>query len=332
MFFFKARTDAPCLIESLGGNTLTAFSQHKLSLSKHAFAIGDYNSNFRILLIPPNFVNALNEEIQYFEIFINREILRKQSLFEWQKKWLEKNQDIIGARIEAANKTKADFEKLENQKKHEEEFKNRQAAEELRKKNLKDSKKIVFDLPERLEAKWDEMNFKRQMKILMIRKRVDPELLAKQTKPKKDIIKYNEEKKIAIKESFMKIDEDIASIRARLLPMETKETDRLELVNELVEGILTEELSYEQIEIEALEWLQTNQIIPNITNSEIIKRGRQRRELINVSVGSNIIHRNQYKKIKKNRRLSQIKEEVSLENIHKKSVTFSENLKTNEIF
>lgn len=250
---------------------------------------------------------------------------------EWQKKWLEKNQDIIGARIEAANKTKADFEKLENQKKHEEEFKNRQAAEELRKKNLKDSKKIVFDLPERLEAKWDEMNFKRQMKILMIRKRVDPELLAKQTKPKKDIIKYNEEKKIAIKESFMKIDEDIASIRARLLPMETKETDRLELVNELVEGILTEELSYEQIESEALEWLQTNQIIPNITNSEIIKRGRQRRELINISVGSNTIHRNQYKKIKKNRRLSQIKEEVSLENIHKKSVTFSENLKTNEI-
>lgn len=253
-------------------------------------------------------------------------------MFDWQKKWLEKNQDIIGARIEAANKTKADFDRLENQKKHEQDLKNRQIAEELRKKALKDSKKIVFDLPERLEAKWDEMNFKRQMKILMIRKMVDPELLAKQTKPKKDIIKYNEEKKIAIKESFMKIDEDIASIRARLLPIETKETDRLELVNELVEGIFNEELCYDEIESEALGWLQINEIIPNITNSEIIKRGRQRRELINISVGSNTIHRNQYKKIKKSRRLSQIKEEVSLENIHKKSVTFSENLKTNEIF
>lgn len=312
-------------MESLGGNTITALSQHKLSLSKHAFAIGDYNSNFRILLIPPNFVNTLNEEVQFFEIFINREILRKKSLHEWQKKWLEKNQDVISARIEAANKTKADFEKMEKQKQHEEDFKNRQLADELRKKTLKDSKKIVFDLPERLEKKWDEMNFKRQLKILMIRKMVDPELLAKQTKPKKDILKYNEEKKVAIKKSFMKIDEDIASIRARLLPIETKETDRLEIVNDLVEEIMTEEQSYDLIESEALGWLQANEIVPNITNSDIIKRGRQRRELINVSVGSNTIHRHQYKKIKKYRRLSQIKEDVSLESVHKKSVTFSEN-------
>lgn len=250
----------------------------------------------------------------------------------WQKKWLEKNQDIIEARIKAADESKLEFERLENQKKREEELKNRQVAEELRKKNLKDSKKIVFDLPERLEKKWDEMNFKRSMKILMIRKMVDPELLAKQTKPKKDIIKYNEEKKIAIKKSFMKIDEDVAVIRARLLPTETKEIDRLEIITDSVEGIMTEELSYDQIESEALGWLHANQIIPNITNSDIIKRGRQRREFINISVGSNTTHRNQYKKIKKNRRLSQIKEEVSLESLSKKSVTFSENLKASELF
>lgn len=250
----------------------------------------------------------------------------------WQKKWLEKNQDIIEARIKAADESKLEFQRLENQKKREEELKNRQVAEELRKKNLKDSKKIVFDLPERLEKKWDEMNFKRSMKILMIRKMVDPELLAKQTKPKKDIIKYNEEKKIAIKKSFMKIDEDVAVIRARLLPTETKEIDRLEIITDSVEGIMTEELSYDQIESEALGWLHANQIIPNITNSDIIKRGRQRREFINISVGSNTTHRNQYKKIKKNRRLSQIKEEVSLESLSKKSVTFSENLKASELF
>lgn len=39
-------------MESLGGSILTLVSQHMLSLPKSAVAIGDFNSNVRILLIP----------------------------------------------------------------------------------------------------------------------------------------------------------------------------------------------------------------------------------------------------------------------------------------
>ncbi len=39
-------------MESLGGNILTMVSQHMLSLPKSVVAIGDFNSNVRILVIP----------------------------------------------------------------------------------------------------------------------------------------------------------------------------------------------------------------------------------------------------------------------------------------
>lgn len=58
------RTDGPCLVESIGGNVLTLVSQHKLSLSKSAVAIGDFNSNIRIFLIPETLSAPKENEIQ----------------------------------------------------------------------------------------------------------------------------------------------------------------------------------------------------------------------------------------------------------------------------
>lgn len=66
---------------------------------------------------------------------------------------------------------------------------------------------MVYDLPERLEKKWNEQNYKRLLKIMMERKKVDKELLEKQTKILKDRMRYNEQKKVAIRENFSRIDE-----------------------------------------------------------------------------------------------------------------------------
>lgn len=49
-------------MESLGGSILTLVSQHMLSLPKSAVAIGDFNSNVRILLIPDTLSTSKENE------------------------------------------------------------------------------------------------------------------------------------------------------------------------------------------------------------------------------------------------------------------------------
>lgn len=61
---FMARTNEPCLVESLGGNILTAMSQHQLSLPRSVLAIGDYNSSLRVFLLPNAFVQIKVNEVE----------------------------------------------------------------------------------------------------------------------------------------------------------------------------------------------------------------------------------------------------------------------------
>lgn len=59
-----ARTDEPCLIDSLGGSTLSCLAQHKLSLPQEAIVVGDFNSSLRLLVIPPGFTVPLSNELE----------------------------------------------------------------------------------------------------------------------------------------------------------------------------------------------------------------------------------------------------------------------------
>lgn len=108
---------------------------------------------------------------------------------------------------------------------------------------LREKSKAVFDLPERLEKKWDEMNIKRLMKVLMQMKMVDPQLLAQWTKPEKDKQIYNEKKRQAIAASFRRVNDDIVALRARLLPVEPAAEDRQSFVRENLKNIF---LTYEE--------------------------------------------------------------------------------------
>jgi len=66
-------------------------------------------------------------------------------------------------------------------------------------------------------------------------------------------MRYNEQKRVAIKESFSRIDEDLSTIRARLVPIEEYQATREELATEVVDEILEIKLDYQAIEGQALE-------------------------------------------------------------------------------
>lgn len=117
----------------------------------------------------------------------------------------------------------------------------------------------MYDLPERLEKKWDEMNIKRLMKVLMSMKMVDPKILALWTKPEKDRIAYNARKQTAIELSFAKVNDDIAHLRARLLPVEKNDEDRMGYVRQNLQIIsLSDDAEcqfYQQLEQKAIHFV-----------------------------------------------------------------------------
>lgn len=144
---------------------------------------------------------------------------------------------------------------------------------------------MVYDLPDRLEKRWNEQNYKRLLKIMMERKKVDKELLEKQTKILKDRMRYNDQKKVAIKESFSRIDEDLSTIRARLIPVEEYQATREELATETVCDILDREIDYQKLETQSLEQIENQPELNPMTLSDILKRCKSNREILNQSVG-----------------------------------------------
>lgn len=145
---------------------------------------------------------------------------------------------------------------------------------------------MTYDLPERLEKKWKEQNYKRLLKVIMERKKVDRELLEKQTKVLKDRIRYNEEKKVAIKQNISRIEDDLSTIRSRLIPVDEYRATREELVSENVDiMLLPRQLNFEQIEMDALQGLKDQPELNPMKISDILQRCRSNRNIINQSLG-----------------------------------------------
>lgn len=118
--------------------------------------------------------------------------------------------------------------------------------------------KTVYDLPERLHQKWDAMNIKRLMNVLLAMKRFDPELLQIRTKPERDRLAYEDEKRRAIHENVRNFNAEIAEIRARLMPQwdENENEQRLQSIRKNVNDLINSgEIGFEYaaIENEAIE-------------------------------------------------------------------------------
>lgn len=111
----------------------------------------------------------------------------------------------------------------------------------------------MYDLPERLHHKWETMNIKRLMKVLLELKHFDPEMIAMHIKPERDRLAYNERKKRAIEENFHKIHHEVSELRARLIPPQdiNQEAERWKYITGNMENMFTSNLDgfqYEQVE------------------------------------------------------------------------------------
>lgn len=188
---------------------------------------------------------------------------------------------------------------------------------------------MVYDLPERMEKKWNDQNYKRLLKIMMERKKVDKELLEQQTKILKDQIRYNEQKKVAIKESFSRIDEDLSTIRARLIPIEEYQSTRAELATETVDRILKVNLDYQGIEVQALEKIEKQPDMQPMKLPEIHRRCKLNRDILNQSVGGGA--RAKFERYRRERQQQQMSRYSSISHMPgSRSVTFSTDLRDHD--
>ena len=121
---------------------------------------------------------------------------------------------------------------------------------------------------------------------MMERKKVDKELLEKQTKILKDRMRFNEQKKVAIRQNVAKIEDDLSAVRSRLIPMEEHQATRDELVTEKIDSIFLKELDFEAIERDALEFVNNQPEMKAMEfPADIHKRCKINREILNASLG-----------------------------------------------
>ncbi|KAG5681639.1 hypothetical protein PVAND_011054 [Polypedilum vanderplanki] len=280
-----SRIDKPSLSESLGGNILTYISQHKLPLARRVLAIADFNSNLRIFMVPYAFVSPKDNEKENFIQFINDEVQRKRDQDQWKEVWYQTNKDIVDAKKDVEQQIMDEQERKERQKKEIEEKRAQLAEAEAKKLAKRNAKKSKHDLHERMEKKWNDQNYKRLLKIMMERKKVDRDLIEKQTKILKDRMRYSEEKKLAIKQNLAKIEEDISSVRSRLIPIEEYQATREELVSETIDLMLSKTLDYQEIENNALKEMEIQPEMDYMKISEILKRCKLNRDILNQSMG-----------------------------------------------
>lgn len=241
-----ARTNDPCLIETLGGNVLTALSQHKLSLPRSVLAIGDYNSSLRIFMIPPVFVKPMEKEAEYLISAFKRIEKIQRDQVEWKKTWAEQNKELIEMRKEAEERSKPDLQRFRGGGPSQDE------PRESTVSTTKSKKEVKLGYSEKMEKKWNEMNYERLMKILMERRRVNPEMLEKLTRPEKDRRKYEAEKQQAVKQSFSRISEELSELQAKLIPKEIIDDSREKLVEAVANEAVKSMKEYNDVRVEAI--------------------------------------------------------------------------------
>lgn len=166
----------------------------------------------------------------------------------WKRLWADQNRDLIHSRLVAANQMRAETKRIME----EEEQAARQRPSTIgTNKPKKDQKRI--DFAEQAERKWNEQNYERLLKVLMERRRVNPEILEKLTRPEKDRRQYQAEKKQAIEASFSRINEELSELRSKLIPREVIDDSRERLVEGVAETAVHQMKEYNYVRMEAID-------------------------------------------------------------------------------
>lgn len=113
------------------------------------------------------------------------------------------------------------------------------------------------------------------------------------TLPIRERAAYNDLKTAAIKREFAKVQSDLAEMRSRILPVKEDIGDRREVVQKLLnDTILAKQFNQEEFDGQMERKLKAMERAPiEYTLTEIKRRGRQTREILNKSSGGNFIHR-----------------------------------------
>ncbi|XP_037936925.1 dynein intermediate chain 3, axonemal-like [Teleopsis dalmanni] len=277
-----ARDDEPCFNDIMGGGCVTYVIEHPPTEPEKLLGIGDYNSSFRMVKLPPGFYYAMEGEEDKFAEYIERQIERKIAMHAWEKKYYEENQDIIEAKKKAKMEALKEMERVEKQKLLDEQRRLVEEAEERRAQEAM----IHESYPERMRKQWEELNFKRMLNILMSRKRMNAEKLRIETQLEKERLKYEADKKEKVKQALADCAEELANLRSRLLPTEKAHEGHFDSVKEGCEHILDVSDDYDTIAEQAKEELDSYETFEEMDYVQFMKRARQRRQLLNQSLGS----------------------------------------------
>ncbi|XP_064539863.1 dynein axonemal intermediate chain 3 [Drosophila montana] len=276
-----ARDDDAVLTEVLGGGIITAVTEHRPSLPNKILGIGDYNSSIRMVKLPHSFDVPLDNELAKLMKYVLRQITRKMNIRAWEQKYYELNKDIIEAKREAEEEARKEMERLER-----EQLNPRKRASEME-EELMGNFKGGSNYNERMAKKWDELNLNRMMTILMSRKQMDPEKLARETALEKERLSYETAKKESHANLLQTVEDDVATIRSRILPAEVQDMQRSEMIAERVKNEMAMAESYESVEKSAFKKLQRFPELKSIDYIELLERGLQRRQLLDQSLGGN---------------------------------------------
>lgn len=283
------KSETPCLDENLGSSQLTGISQHKLTMLADVLAIGNFNSSLRMFQIPTVFKQPLPDEQQQLEDFVRREVARKNTLDQWQKAFYKANSDIREARERCNREAALEFERAEKAAREAEDIARKLDEMRERKERANDRSRSLFDLPERLEAKWDAMNIRRLTRVLMEKKKVKPSELAEYMKPELKRREYERKKRAAVAESFRTAIDDLALIRTQLMPSAVADTDRMEdihqrLVDLMQSGAADQTTRYEEICAEAEHVVAARDQRTVLNFADVLLNGQRRREQLNRSL------------------------------------------------
>uniref|UniRef100_A0A182UHW3 WD repeat-containing protein 63 n=1 Tax=Anopheles melas TaxID=34690 RepID=A0A182UHW3_9DIPT len=276
---------------NLGSEALTTISQHRLASARNCLAVADHNANIRIFKLAPTFVNPLPEEVETFQRMMNHELTRKANQATWVKGYYDRNVATIEAKIQA------ELDARENRLQQEAERVTANApdtgTDTARLKKMQELEKRM-SLSERLEQKYQARHFQTLLRKLMARRNVSPERMARQMRPEVERRKYNAEKREAIAANIALAAADFVGAHKLLRPAEKE--DAAVLVDESVDRAAlvskrgTDIADYRRAESNAQDVLRAHYLPEMESFIEVLTKGRERRDKVCISVGTNMEH------------------------------------------
>ncbi|XP_004518912.1 WD repeat-containing protein 63 [Ceratitis capitata] len=276
-----ARDDDACYNDILGGGIITAISEHRPSEPEKLLGIGDYNSSFRMMKLPQSFYIPEPKELEKVKEYFSKEESRKKSIQTWEYVYFENNRDVIEAKRQAEIDTRKEVERLEKEYLINATRKVKDNADD----NKDESKALSYT--ERMKRMWDDLNLNRLLSILMSRKRVDEEKLEIETRLEKKHLAYEAAKKQSLIRIQQRVAEEVAAVRARILPHEKVDMQRIDMIISSVRELMETVDDYIDIEIISNEIVNNFDSFDTLGYIDILHRGDHRRRLLNKSIGGN---------------------------------------------